>query len=135
MKVTDSIRPIHDAIRYVLDQLDAVETYAYSLWALPPGKRLGEFDAQKVGTYLQCAGSAQRMTIEMRDDSQSPARHWTIGRPINATQSVASEEIEWSDFNVFVFPNEVFDASEAAQIIFYYYQHGAVPEEYVRRPL
>jgi hypothetical protein len=134
--LTDTQEPIPDRILRSLTQLNGKEHFAFSLWPLPAGKEFHEVDPDAVGTYLQCAGSAKRMMIEMREEAANNViHHRTVGRRGAPRRVTPHVKIRWSDFSVRVFPNEAFDAAEASAIFYHYYLHGTVPEEYELRPL
>jgi hypothetical protein len=135
MPLTDSRMPIPDVIAGSLAELDGGTTFAYSLFKLPDGKRLSAVDPSTIGTYLQGAGTANRMTIEMRDNFNGTAHHYTVGRSDDPRDGERAEHVNFLGDSVIVFPNEVFDLTEAVPIFRYYYDHGTVPPSYELRPL
>jgi hypothetical protein len=125
-----------DDIRATLHRLDGIKGYSLLLWKLPPGKTLYDVspdeDAQE---YIQCAGSADRMTVEVRRLNGDNYEHFVVGRAPNGQDHGKEETIHWDDVNTVVAPNEVFSADEAADIFLSYYRTGSVPSSYVLRPL
>jgi hypothetical protein len=50
-----------------LARLDGTKFYSLLLWKLPPGKSLYDVSPDEdANEYVQCAGSADRMTVEVR---------------------------------------------------------------------
>lgn len=147
LEVDDAQRPVHDEIRHRLQLLDATSRYSIILWAIPRDVPFDMVDPDTVEEYLQCAGSAERMTVEIRRLVDGVARQEVIGRPggtggepgaPGADKPVAAEPdvaIPWNGYEARVYPNEVFDSEEAAHLFISYYDTGDVPSSYARRTL
>lgn len=122
-------------IRNVLGRLDGESEFAVSLWRLPEGKRL--WDELPVGwpwLFVQAAGSAERMMIEVRQENPDGSDNlYKIGRRFLEGSSVDVVQVPWRDRVDEVPENETFEATEAGDIFWHYYQHGSVPEGYVLR--
>jgi hypothetical protein len=88
-----------------------------------------------VTDYLQCAGSANRMTVEVRRILPTGLGHYVIGRVPTEEDLGAPETIYWSDYVVQVSTNELFDSHEAETLFVAYYDTNWVPDEYVLRPM
>jgi len=131
----DSIESPFQLLRTRLDLLDGVRRYSLSLWRLPEGV---PFDRVKLATwpqeYLQVAGSASRMTIEIRRFEGEVPKQYVVGRPpvVNTAPDVV---IPWNAHEVKVHPNEVFDASEAAEVFGSYFLKQEIPKTYLLRLL
>jgi hypothetical protein len=125
-----------DDIRASLRRLDGTKGYSLLLWKLPPGKTLYDVspdeDAQE---YIQCAGSADRMTVEVRRKNGGKYEHFVVGRSPNGHNPGKEETIHWDGVDTVVAPNEVFSADEAAELFLSYYRTGWVPSNYVLRLL
>lgn len=124
------------AVRRTVAILDGREDYSTSLWRLPSGKQLS--DNLPVGwpySYIQSAGSAERMSIELRVADGDHGVQYAVGHPTDDPSGQELVRIQWDDRTLLVFENEVFDAREAGDIYWHYYQHGAIPEGYFLRPL
>lgn len=118
--------------------LDGRDYFATSLWRFPEGKRL--YDSLPAGypfSYLQSAGSAERMTVEMRvsHGDDAVADHFVVGHPVADQFAEPMVEVPWDGHVQTVFANEVFDADEAGDIYWYYYQRDTVPDGYSLRQL
>jgi hypothetical protein len=136
MTLIDSVAPIPQRILRSISQLDGKGQFAYSLWRLPEGEDFDDVDPSKVGTYLQCAGSADRLTIEWRQQLDTgEVRHFTVGRVMPDSWHPVGEEIQFAEHGVFVFANEEFEFREASGIFYFFYEHDVVPSKYVLRPL
>ena len=56
-----------DDLDRFLHRLDGNKLYSLILWKMPAGKHLDEVDPDTdAEEYIQCAGSADRMTVEVR---------------------------------------------------------------------
>ena len=124
---------VHDFTK-MLQRLDGNELYSLILWKLPPGKSLDEAAPKRNATeYIQSAGSADRMTVEVRRKNGAGVEHFVVGRP-NGGNTGKRETIHWDSAETVVAPNEVFDATEAAELFTSYHRTGWVPSNYVLRP-
>lgn len=85
--------------------------------------------------YLQCAGSAERLTIEIRRREGENYAQYVLGRAHVVTDGL-NEEIGWGDHRLWVNSSEVFDASEAIAVFEYYRASGgSVPDDLHLRQL
>ena len=88
--------------------------------------------------FLQAGGSADAMTIEIR---RSGGRQWgvesvrgVVGRSIDGTGPL-DVPIKLPQSTQMISKSEVFDADEAADLFFAYYQTGEIPSTYTLRPV
>ncbi|MFG1781836.1 hypothetical protein ACGFIU_05335 [Rhodococcus oryzae] len=91
---------------------------------------LTEDDMRRMGEeYLQCAGSAEAMSVEIRTKVGGVPRLYTIGRP-GLRQGEPTVEIPFQEGNrvLHVYPSEVFIADEAAGMFFEYHCSNSIPE-------
>jgi len=126
----DDFRPYDDQIHRTLSLLgDGKSTLLF--WALPEGDdALMNSDAEPTDAeeYLQCAGTAEQMTIEIqRREPDGVLRHYIVGR----TPPVPGEpelEVFWADgeFHTTITESEAFDADSAAPVFQYYFRHRDV---------
>lgn len=133
----DSIRPYPDQIRYSLNTMNGDSSWGYSLWRAPEGADLLD-DIPLSEEYIQCAGSAEAMTVEVRVlGSDGAARQYTVGKPGDAPSEEPTEVIPWDGgrHHVTVHPHEVFTADEAADVVYAYFLTDRVPEPYLLREL
>jgi len=120
----------------MLRRLDGTKFFSVLLWKLPPGKSLDETSPnEEANEYLQCAGSANRMTCEVRRSNGGKYEHFVLGHSPNGGNPANKETIHWDDIKTVVAPNEVFSADEAAKLFVSFYRTGWVPSKYVLRPL
>jgi hypothetical protein len=125
-----------DDFTRTLRRLDGTKLYSLLLWKLPPGKSLDETSAtEEANEYLQCAGSADRMTCEVRRSNGGGYEHFVVGRAPNGNNRGGNETIHWDGVDTVVAPNEIFTADEAAELFVSFYRTGWVPSKYVLRPL
>ena len=85
--------------------------------------------------YLQSAGTADGMTIELRrleDDGQY--HQYAIGKRGSEGQSL-DREVKYDEYVLHVRPGEVFTADEATPIYYAYFQGRTIPDDLVLREL
>ena len=120
-------------ISSVLHHLDGTEHFSIALWRTPASARI---DFRPVVEYLQAAGSAARMTVEMSALIDGIRHHWVVGRRgQRRTSDGAKVAIGWDGHATTVRAYECFDADEAADVFVYYLHHAGVGPEYQVRPL
>ena len=133
----DIFRPYPDQIRYTLNQMDGTSFWAFSLWLAPEGTNLLH-ELPFSENYIQCAGSAEALTVELRVvDASGVAHQYVIGKPGDPQAGDPSEVIPWDDGrrSTRVYPNEVFTADEAADIFYAYFLTDTIPTTYHHREL
>ncbi len=131
----DHRRPIPDHLRLMIGHLDGREKYTYIIWrGADPGSIAGFRDGAN-DSFMQAAGSADAMTVEVRLPGPDGESHlYTVGRPEPAEATTTLIPIS-DDRAVRVFSNEIFTADEAAAIFYTYYLTDAVSQPYVLREL
>ncbi len=135
--LVDSVRPFPEALRFSLNRLNGTTFWAYSLWRVPPGSDLLD-DIPLSEEYLQSAGSAEALTIEVRVlDGAGIAHQYVVGRPGAEPVGAPSEAICWDEgrHSTTVHRNEVFTADEAAEVFYTYYLTDQVGQPYALREL
>ena len=134
----DELLPLLDpraVVHRALARLDGNQHFAISLWRLPEGMRLWD---QLPGSwpfqFLQAAGSAQRMMVEMRQSDERGQSH--LSR-LQRASSGGDETtvIRRGAHREQIAEPECFTADEAATIFWHYYEHGTVPAVYDLRAL
>ncbi|MEV7800616.1 hypothetical protein AB0O14_16125 [Microbacterium foliorum] len=133
--LTDDYRPIPDQLRRMLGLLDAKQEWTYSIWRGADPTNIVGFREPANDSFMQAAGSADAMTVEVRLPGPDGESHlYTVGRPDPADGTTALIPIS-DDRAVRVFSNEIFTADEAAVIFYTYYLTDAVSQPYVLREL
>ncbi|MCK2031827.1 hypothetical protein [Microbacterium sp. KSW4-4] len=132
--IEEVFRPVPDTLRLRLEALDGLETFTYIIWRGSDPTSIVGFDSKPGGSFMQAAGSADQMTVEVRlagPDGQT--RLYTVGRPepADGTTLIPISQTR----AVRVLSNEVFTANEAAVIFYTYYLTDAVAQPYVLREL
>lgn len=133
----DSVRPYPDALRFALNRLNGSNFWAYSLWRAPADADLLD-DIPVSDEYLQSAGTAQALTIEVRFlDDHGVAHQYTVGKAGAELTGEPTETIRWDEGrrSVKVYPHEVFTADEAAEVFYAYFLTDEVSGPYVLREL
>lgn len=125
-----------DDVGAILHRMDGAKFYSLLLWKLPPGKILYDVSPDKdANEYIQCAGSANGMTVEVRRSKGDKYEHFVVGRSPDGENPGKKETIHWEAVDTVVAPNEVFSADEATELFLSYYRMGWVPSKYVLRLL
>jgi len=123
---------IPEYIRRILGLMDGEKRTTYSIWRLPePGgdpRRMGE-------TFIQAAGSAEKMAIEARVMTSDGTSHlYAVGRAEPHSDETTTVPISDKRM-VRVFTNEIFTADEAAVIFMTFYLTDAVSRPYQLREI
>lgn len=136
-EVKDSVLSPSDVIGRRLALLDGVVRYSLSLWRLPAGVPFDRVDLVAwPQEYVQAAGSADGMTVEVRRLGEPGRRHYVVGRAGRDTSEPAVEVVvPWNGCETGVYSSEVFSAAEAAEVFVGYYDTGEVPAAFRLRPL
>lgn len=124
------------AIRRAPTLMDGSGRFAISLSRLLEGKRLwDDLPASWADLFLQAAGNAATMMIEVRkSDPDGSENLYKLARPLpEAELPSGTVDISWNGRVDKVPADEVFDASEAGDIFWHYYQFDEVPEKYELR--
>lgn len=136
-ELVDWFLPFPEQLHRLLSLLDGADNSTLSLWAMPPGERLSDFNPETYESgYLQSAGSASGMSVEVRyleDDGNW--RQYAVGKPGGSYVGGPAEHIAYGTYTVDVYDNEVFTADEAAPVYEAYRATGRVPQEYLLRRL
>lgn len=135
--LVDVVRPYADQLRFSLNRMDGSQLWAYSLWRAPEGSDLLE-DIPLSDEYIQSAGSAEAMTVELRVvDAAGAAHQYTVGKPGGEATGEPTEVIRWDDgrYRTLVHPHEVFTADEAAEVFHHYFLTDGVPDDFTLREL
>ena len=135
--LVDYFRSYPEQIRFSLNRLNGSSFWAWSLWRAPEGADLLE-SIPFSDEYMQCAGTAEALTIEVRYLEPDGTPHqYTIGRPDGDPSGEPTEVIHWDDgrYSTTVYPNEVFTADEAAVIFYTYFLTDKVAQPYTLREI
>lgn len=133
--IDDRRRTIPEHLRLMLGHLDGAGRYTYSIWRGRNPESIVVRRGDVGESFIQAAGSAEAMTVEVRMPDASAQGHlYTIGRgEVPAGDGVL---IPISDERaVRVSTNEVFAADEAAEIFEHFYRTDSVPDGFVLREL
>lgn len=85
--------------------------------------------------YMQCGGSAERMTIEVRVASGEGMTHYAVSRMPVADDNAWIELPYDGDRSVRLHPEEVFSGEQAVPVFRAYILDGALPPEDLLRDL
>jgi hypothetical protein len=137
MELTDSIRPIPEELKWQLSRLDGKRRFAFSIAPLPEGVAWNAVNLNEWPTeFLQCAGNADRMTIEIRWIADGRPVLSVVGRGLGATEtSELNQKVAWDEFETLVREDELFSWETAAAIFEHYYRTGSIPETLSLRDL
>lgn len=86
--------------------------------------------------FIQAAGSADRLCVEIRAEVDGVVDLHVIGRPpARSGEGPPDVVIPFGSHSTRVYENEVFDGAEAAVLFFRYYESGDVPAGFSLRAL
>ena len=136
-EVKDAVMSPREVIAQRLALLDGLVRYSLSLWRLPEGVRFDSVDlAAWPREYVQAAGSADGMTVEVRRREPSGWGQYVVGRAAHDNSgSPAEVVIPWNGHEARVSSSEVFSAAEAAEVFARYYETGEVQGTFYFRRL
>ncbi|WP_278578680.1 NTP pyrophosphohydrolase [Rothia aeria] len=122
------------------DFLEGYKRYALVVWALPEGvDHVDDVprDSVALSNYMQCGGSTQAMTVEVRVTQEDGSyEHYVVARkPV--TDPDAWTTITWAGnrMPVQVHPEEVFTGEQAAPVFRAYIEDGVIPPRELLRTL
>lgn len=121
-----------------LSLMNGSDRSAYVLWPGQPGIKpldLYDDDVQPV-TFLQAAGTAERMSIEWKAECDGTLRQYVLGR-VADHEGEPTDQVAFNDGTsvLEVYDDEVFAHAEAVRIFTYYTAHHAPPPEYTSREI
>ncbi|MGA6127266.1 MULTISPECIES: hypothetical protein [unclassified Microbacterium] len=135
--LVDVARPYEDQIRFSVRRMDGAKLWAYSLWRAPDGADLlAEIPFSE--EYIQCAGDAEGVTVEVRVvDEAGTAHQYAVGKPTGGSEPESTETIRWDEgrHSTKVHPHEVFSLDEAADLFVAYYRDNHVPSHHTLREI
>ena len=121
-----------------LRALNGAERWNIVFYALPPGKSYEDIAGEPTLEYLQAAGKADAMTIEIRKPGgEQWGADWVryvVGHPHDGNPPL-DVPIDFPNSTQTVSAAEIFDAEEAAQLFMSYHRTGDIPAEYILRPI
>lgn len=86
------------------------------------------------GSYVQCTGSAERLTVELRKYASNGFRHYVIGKGGNKSPlKVVWTTIESKAGTIQVHDTEVLNIANAVALFHSFYTTGDVPEAFTKR--
>jgi len=136
VELNDSYGPEADELARLLGRLNGNDRHSLILWKLLEGKSLDQVNpSNDARQYLQAAGSAERMTVEVRRETVDGAEQCVLGSPHEGSPGGESVVIPWGVHEVRVETYEVFDAAQASKIFECYYRTGAPPSSCSARNL
>lgn len=133
--IDEAFRTAAEHLRLMIGSVDGQEKFTYVIWKGDDPTSIVGFGDQASDSFMQAAGSADAMTLEVRLPGPDGESHlYTVGRPEPVDGTTTLIPIS-DDRAVRVFSNEVFTADEAAVIFYTYYLTDAVSQPYVLREL
>lgn len=120
-----------------LRAFDGVENWCLLLYPLPEGKRFEEVRNQATEQYIQAAGRAEAMTVEIRKPGGAQwgaeSVRYVIGHPHDGSPPL-DVAVPLPNGDQMISGPEVFDAEEAAKLFMQYHRTSDIPSGYVLRP-
>jgi hypothetical protein len=126
-----------DILARSLRLLDAERRYSLVVWRLPEGTNWNNVDpATQSDEYLQCAGSASRLVIELRRREGDKHAQYVVGSEPTPGQGMEpTEVVKWGKYTLKVHRSEVYDAEKALPLFLAYVHSGQLPKDTTRRPI
>ncbi|WP_280308956.1 hypothetical protein [Nocardia abscessus] len=121
-----------DSFLRPLRRLDGFHRYSVNMTRLAEPMRPADIDPAISSApgreYLQCTGSADALTVEMRTAVNGTPHRFTVGLPGDRIGTPAVEvPVPVGLPTPRVYPDEVFTAEQAAEIFTAYFETDAVP--------
>lgn len=118
-----------------LSTLNARDNFSLNLMHMPTPKwpeDLTEAELKEIGKrYLQCAGTAEAMTCEISKVVGGQQILFTIGHSaLPEGEPLVPVTYHFGEATTYVYPTELFDAEEAADLFFSYHQTQDIPAGY-----
>ena len=123
--------------------LDGKYVFSLVVWGLPEGVcHVDDVPRSSParGTYIQCGGSTEAMTIEIRitHDDNSYEQYTVARQPVVDPEAWVT--VSWDNggpvpFNIQVHPEEIFTGEQAAPVFRDYIVGGTLPPAELLRPL
>ena len=121
-----------------LRMLNGRDNWCVALYAIPPGKTYEDIAGRPTPEYLQAAGSAEAMVVEIRKPGGAPwGAQWVryvVGHPHDDTPAL-DVAIPLPDTTEMISRSEIFDAEEAAELFITYHRTNDIPGQYSLRPV
>lgn len=121
-----------------LRAFDGMENWYLLFYPLPEGKTFEEVRDQPTEQFIQAAGRADAMTVEIRKPGgERWGAKWvryTIGHPHDGDLPL-DVAIPLPNGDQMINAAEVFDAEEAGELFMSYHRTGDIPAGYTLRPV
>lgn len=118
-------------------RMDGERLFAFILWAIPGDASFddGGKAVLESPTYIQCAGRADALTVEMREIGEAGRiRHYVLGRSAEV-QGNCDITITWQRASTSIYHNEKWSAESAVGLFISYWKTGTVPPDVSRRQI
>ena len=120
---------------HVLGRMDGVDFFAYSLWHHRQTAHFEDVDVDAHSdVYLQCAGSAETLVVELRERTGDGYEHWVLASGLVTGDKDRVITLA-GDSTVEVHQAEVFTSELAGPIFEDYYRDGTVSGSIPRRKI
>lgn len=133
--IDENRTPVSERVRTMLNKLDGQITLTYSIWRGDDPTSIIATRNRLDYTFIQAAGSADRMTVEARLSGKNGTPHlYTIGQKNTFSEKEILLPIG-AERSVPVLENEVFDAEEATHVFKEFYLHNTVSNAFTLREI
>lgn len=128
-----------DKVTTLLQQMDGVDTWCLSIWRVPKDRSDEDVPPTR-NSYIQCAGSAEALAVEVRVEGDDHDRQYAVGKPMTSPSDKEAVEISYTPVtawrrSIWVARHEVYTATEAADIFAAYLKTDKVPASALLREL
>ncbi len=124
-----------EMLRGFFSRMDGERLFAFLLYELPAGQLFGDGRVLNPQEFIQCAGTASALTVEVREREDSGFYLLsTVGRAgdDNGPKDV---EITWRGSSTSVHRAEQWTSDEAAELFLTYWRTRSLPDNTSKRPL
>ena len=133
--IDETREPAIERVKTMLNSLDASTRFTYSIWRGDDPYSIVATHRQYNDAFIQAAGSAQAMTVEIRISGEDENMHlYVVGRAGQDSQKRRAIPMS-TEHEVQVFEHEVFTAEEAVSIFWEFYGNETAPASYELREL
>lgn len=127
--IDETRQPVIERVKTMLQSLDGSTRFTYSIWRGDDPHSIVATHRQYNDAFIQAAGSALAMTVEIRISGQDENMHlYVVGRASQDSQTSVTIPIS-AEHEVQVFEHEAFTAEEATSIFGEFYANETVSSE------
>lgn len=114
-----------EQLRNILQRMDGTKLFTLLVHPVPDDFDIYVSDPTPYAEeYVQCAGAADQMVVEVRRREGDGYGQFALSRP-GADASGVEVKVRWAEHQVTAFEHELFDAEKAIEVFEYYVANEA----------